>query len=394
MPCYCCCFHVSRKKQASAGPYSRSVGGGGTGLSSDKNIKLFSYSELRSATGNFHRSNRIGRGGFGTVYKGTLRNGGGDVAVKVLSAHSRQGAKEFLTEIDVIANVRHPNLVALVGCCVEGDHRVLVYEHLRNGSLHRALLASSASGSGSDRSRLTWTVRRGVCVGVARGLAFLHEGMESGPVVHRDIKASNVLLDAGYGARIGDFGLARLFPDDATHVSTRVAGTPGYLAPEYAWHGQLTKKADVYSFGVLVLETVTGKSSSRSLRLSGGGADGVLVERVWELYEAGNLREMVDPAMAGDYGCAFTAEKEEEAVRYMKVALLCTQAAPLRRPSMPQVVEMLERDDVRVRETELTPPGFYVVRPNNSRQGSGSKSSDAVSSMLVASRTMTELAPR
>uniref|UniRef100_A0ACD5WT58 Uncharacterized protein n=1 Tax=Avena sativa TaxID=4498 RepID=A0ACD5WT58_AVESA len=392
MPCCCCCFLVSSKKQASGLDSRTSVGG--AGLSSDlKNIKLFSYSELRSATSNFHRSNKIGQGGFGTVYKGTLRDDGGDVAVKVLSAQSRQGSKEFLTEIDVIANVRHPNLVALVGCCAEGDHRILVYEHLRNGSLHRALLAS-ASGSDSDNSRLTWSIRRGVCVGVARGLAFLHEDMASGPIVHRDIKASNVLLDAGYGARIGDFGLAKLFPDDATHVSTRIAGTPGYLAPEYAWHGQLTKKADVYSFGVLVLETVTGKSSSRSLVLS-GGADGVLVERVWELYEAGNLREMVDPAMmmGDDDGCFTTIEKEEgEAVRYMKVALLCTQAAPLRRPSMPQVVEMLERDDVRVREKELTPPG-YVVKPN-SRQGSGSKSSDAMSSMLVASHTMTELAPR
>ncbi|KAI4972230.1 cold-responsive protein kinase 1-like [Hordeum vulgare subsp. vulgare] len=368
MPCCCCCFRVSSKKEKHAsGLYSRSMGR----LSSEKKIRLFSYAELRSATNNFHRSNNIGRGGFGTVYKGALRDGGGDVAVKVLSAHSRQGTTEFLTEIDVIANVEHPNLVSLLGCCVEGRHRILVYEHLRNGSLHGALLASAG-----DPARLTWGIRRGVCVGVARGLAFLHEEMASGPIVHRDIKASNVLLDAGYGAKIGDFGLAKLFPDAATHVSTRVAGTTGYLAPEYALYGHLTKKADVYSYGVLLLETVTGKSSSRSLHLSDEG-DKVLVERVWELYEAANLREMIDPAM--EDGC-----NEEEAVRYMKVALLCTQATPQRRPSMPQVLEMLEREDVRVREKELTPPG-YVVRDNKDSHST---------SMLVASHTLTELAPR
>jgi serine/threonine protein kinase len=224
---------------------------------------------LRSATENFNRSNKIGRGGFGTVYKGTIRNGR-DVAVKVLSAESRQGVREFLTEIDVITNVKHPNLVELIGCCVEGNNRILVYEYLENSSLDRALL-----GSNSEPANFTWSIRSAICIGIAKGLAYLHEEIAS-PIVHRDIKASNILLDKLYNPKIGDFGLAKLFPDNITHISTRVAGTTGYLAPEYAWHGQLTKRADIYSFGVLVLEIVSGKSSSRSLLAD----DKILLEKV------------------------------------------------------------------------------------------------------------------
>jgi serine/threonine protein kinase len=173
---------------------------------------------LRSATENFNRSNKIGRGGFGTVYKGTIRNGR-DVAVKVLSAESRQGVREFLTEIDVITNVKHPNLVELIGCCVEGNNRILVYEYLENSSLDRALL-----GSNSEPANFTWSIRSAICIGIAKGLAYLHEEIAS-PIVHRDIKASNILLDKLYNPKIGDFGLAKLFPDNITHISTRVAGT-------------------------------------------------------------------------------------------------------------------------------------------------------------------------
>jgi len=189
-----------------------------SGIYSEKNIRIFSYAELRSATDNFNRTNKVGRGGFGTVYKGTIRNGQ-EVAVKVLSAESRQGIREFLTEIDVISNVKHPNLVELIGCCVEGNNRILVYEYLKNSSLDRALL-----GSNSEPADLTWSIRSAICLGVARGLAYLHEEIAS-PIVHRDIKASNILLDKNYSPKIGDFGLAKLFPDNVTHISTRVAGT-------------------------------------------------------------------------------------------------------------------------------------------------------------------------
>ncbi|EAZ32429.1 hypothetical protein OsJ_16639 [Oryza sativa Japonica Group] len=370
-----CCIPKSKKGE---NPYSHGV----SGIPPEKNIRLFSYSELRSATENFNRSNKIGRGGFGTVYKGTIRNGR-DVAVKVLSAESRQGVREFLTEIDVITNVKHPNLVELIGCCVEGNNRILVYEYLENSSLDRALL-----GSNSEPANFTWSIRSAICIGIAKGLAYLHEEIAS-PIVHRDIKASNILLDKLYNPKIGDFGLAKLFPDNITHISTRVAGTTGYLAPEYAWHGQLTKRADIYSFGVLVLEIVSGKSSSRSLLAD----DKILLEKAWELHEVGKLKELVDSEM-GDY-------PEEEVLRYIKTALFCTQAAAARRPSMPQVVTMLSKP-IRINERELTAPGYIhdyngtvskATNSSNSRfKHSASDTSDMFSTVVPP--TVSEISPR
>nr|DAD20891.1 TPA_asm: hypothetical protein HUJ06_022354 [Nelumbo nucifera] len=217
------------------------------------NIKIFRYNELKSATNNFDASNKIGRGGFGTVYKGILSNGT-KVAVKALSAESKQGVNQFLAEIQTVSNVKHPNLVELIGCCVQGNNRILVYEYVENNSLDRALL-----GSKSKSTKLDWDKRSSICMGTARGLIFLHEELEP-PIVHRDIKASNILLGKDFIAKIGDFGLAKLFPENITHISTRLAGTTGYLAPEYVLRGQLTKKADVYSFGVLTLEVISGRS--------------------------------------------------------------------------------------------------------------------------------------
>lgn len=374
-----CCL-PSRRAKEEENPYSNSIGG----IYSEKNIRLFSYAELRSATDNFNRSNKVGRGGFGTVYKGTIRNGR-EVAVKVLSAESRQGIREFLTEIDVITNVKHPNLVELIGCCVEGSNRILVYEYLKNSSLDRALL-----GSNSEPADFTWSIRSTICLGVAQGLAYLHEEIAS-PIVHRDIKASNILLDKNYVPKIGDFGLAKLFPDNVTHISTRVAGTTGYLAPEYAWHGQLTKKADIYSFGILILEIVSGTSSSRSILMD----DKVLLEKAWELYEAERLKELVDPALV-DY-------PEEEVIRYIKVALFCLQAAAARRPTMPQVVTMLSKP-IRINESELTAPGYLH---ENSRRSPGSKatvssnyrfknsaSEDSNMFSTVVPATVTQMSPR
>ncbi|OAY68705.1 putative LRR receptor-like serine/threonine-protein kinase [Ananas comosus] len=373
-----CCF-PSRKRNDPYPPQELGV------FSSPKNIKLFSYEELRSATDNFHRGNKIGRGGFGTVYKGIL-NSGREVAVKVLSAESRQGVKEFLTEIDVITNVRHQNLVELLGCCVQANNRILVYEFLANSSLDRALL-----GSNSDPSKLDWSIRSAICLGTARGLVFLHEELEP-PIVHRDIKASNILLDRGYIPKIGDFGLAKLFPDNVTHISTRVAGTTGYLAPEYALHGQLTKKADIYSFGVLVLEIVSGKSSSKSLWSESGK---LLLELAWQLYEEGNLKRLVDTALK-EY-------PEEQVIRYIKVALFCIQAAAGRRPSMLQVIDMLSKP-IRLNEKELTPPGYiddYVnvgkeskATTSNNLPFKDSCSADTTAAFTSNPVTFTEMAPR
>ncbi|CAI9097319.1 OLC1v1033714C2 [Oldenlandia corymbosa var. corymbosa] len=308
------------------------------------NVRLFSYNSLRSATGHFHQSNRIGGGGFGVVYRGVLRDGT-RVAIKRLSAESKQGTNEFLTEINVISHIKHPNLVQLLGCCVEGSHRILVYEFMENNSL-----ASSLRGSKGKMLDLDWRTRASICMGTASGLAFLHEEVHP-RIVHRDIKASNVLLDENLNPKIGDFGLAKLFPDNVTHISTRVAGTVGYLAPEYALLGQLTKKADVYSFGVLVLEIVSGKSSSKA---AFGDDLLVLVEWTWKLRDEGRLLEIVDPEM-GEYPI-------DEVTRFIKVALFCTQEAAHQRPGMKEVVKMLS-EDVNLNEKLLTAPGIY--RPRN-----------------------------
>ncbi|XP_010558368.1 PREDICTED: putative serine/threonine-protein kinase isoform X2 [Tarenaya hassleriana] len=320
------------------------------------NVRVFSHSSLRSATNNFHPSNRIGGGGYGVVYRGVLRDGT-QVAVKSLSAESRQGTQEFLTEINTISNIHHPNLVELIGCCVEGNNRILVYEFLERNSLSSVLL-----GSKSKYVQLDWSKRAEICLGTALGLAFLHEEAEP-HIVHRDIKASNILLDRDFSPKIGDFGLAKLFPDNVTHVSTRVAGTFGYLAPEYALLGQLTKKADVYSFGVLVLEIISGCSSGKA---AFGDGFSVLVEWAWKLREEGRLVELIDPEL--------TQYPEEEVIRFIKVAFFCTQAAAQKRPNMKQVVEMLSRKEINLNDSALTEPGVYRGRRHVSSSEESSSS--------------------
>ncbi|KAG6416554.1 hypothetical protein SASPL_123986 [Salvia splendens] len=307
--------------------------------------KNFTYNLLVGATNNFHRSNKIGRGGFGTVYKGVLKNGR-EVAVKVLSAESKQGEREFMTEIDTISNVKHPNLVELLGCCVYGRNRILCIHRFRRSI------------------KLEWEKRSAICMGTARGLAYL--------------------LDEDLQPKIGDFGLAKLFPDNITHISTKIAGTTGYLAPEYVLGGQLTLNADVYSFGVLTLEVVSGRSSGNT---NYGGGDKLLMEWAWELYEDGKLLDLVDP------------ELEEfpkgEVIRYMKVALFCAQANASRRPLMSQVTEMLSRN-ARLNEDQLTPPGFFEGSSRKSGMVSKNKSSDTSTSHHMSSFaiTTTEVAPR
>ncbi|XP_039001644.1 cold-responsive protein kinase 1-like [Hibiscus syriacus] len=304
------------------------------------NVKFYTYKELRTATEDFSPVNKIGEGGFGSVYKGRLKNGN-LAAIKVLSAESRQGVKEFVTEIKVISEIEHENLVKLYGCCVEDNHRILVYNYLENNSLSQTLL-----GSGHSNIQFNWKTRTKICIGIARGLAFLHEEVKP-YIVHRDIKASNILLDRDLTPKISDFGLAKLIPANMTHVSTRVAGTIGYLAPEYAIRGQLTRKADIYGFGVLLIEIITGRCNTNT-RLPVG--EQYILGRTWELYERNELIVLVDDLLNGDFDV-------EEACRYLKIGLLCTQDAPKLRPSMSSVVKMLtgEKD---VNERKITKPGL------------------------------------
>ncbi|KAL3522246.1 hypothetical protein ACH5RR_015080 [Cinchona calisaya] len=372
----CSCFGGSKGKQKKPNNYAHPH----TGDAADEGellgkTKSFSYNELTTATNNFHHTNKIGRGGFGTVYKGKLKDGT-QVAVKTLSAFSRQGLREFLTEIETISNVRHPNLVPLIGCCVHERDRMLIYEYLENKSIDQALL-------GRIRTvKLEWGKRAAICVGIARGLVYLHEELVP-HIVHRDIKASNILLDRDFIPKIGDFGLAKLFPDDITHISTKIAGTTGYLAPEYALGGRLTMKADVYSFGVVVLEVVSGRSSSSS---NWGGTQQLLLEKTWQLYEEGKLLDLVDPELE--------EFPEQEVLRYMKVALFCTQSNASRRPLMSQVIDMLSRD-IRLNEKQLTPPGFFQGSGGLSSLQSKEKSEGSTSyQMSSVPTTITEVTPR
>ncbi|XP_021636368.2 probable LRR receptor-like serine/threonine-protein kinase At1g56140 isoform X3 [Hevea brasiliensis] len=284
----------------------------------------FTYAELRMATKDFSPSNQLGEGGYGPVYKGTLSDGR-EVAVKQLSLASNQGKNEFIAEIAIISAVQHRNLVKLHGCCIEGNRRLLVYEYLENKSVDQAIF-------GKTSLHLDWPTRFNVCLGTARGLAYLHE--ESRPrIVHRDVKASNILLDAELCPKISDFGLAKLYDDKKSHISTRVAGTIGYLAPEYAMRGHLTEKADVFSFGVLALEILSGMPNCEHNLVENRI---YLLGWAWTLYENNQSLALVDPSLMGF--------DEDEALRVIGVALLCTQASPITRPTMSRVVAMLAGD--------------------------------------------------
>ncbi|KAL4312993.1 hypothetical protein GQ457_01G003560 [Hibiscus cannabinus] len=285
----------------------------------------FSLRQIKSATNNFDVANKIGEGGFGPVYKGILSDGT-VIAVKQLSAKSKQGNREFVNEIGMISALQHPHLVKLFGCCIEGNQLLLIYEYMENNSLARALF-----GPQECQLKLDWPTRRKICIGIARGLAYLHEESRL-KIVHRDIKATNVLLDKNLNPKISDFGLAKLDEEDNTHISTRVAGTYGYMAPEYAMRGHLTDKADVYSFGIVILEIVSGRgnTSYRSKEESF-----YLLDWVHVLEEEGNLLDLVDPRIRSDY-------KKEEVMTMINVGLLCADVNAAARPAMSSVVSMLE----------------------------------------------------
>jgi|UniRef100_Q9ASQ6-3 serine/threonine protein kinase len=298
----------------------------------------FSWRQLQTATNNFDQANKLGEGGFGSVFKGELSDGT-IIAVKQLSSKSSQGNREFVNEIGMISGLNHPNLVKLYGCCVERDQLLLVYEYMENNSLALALF-------GQNSLKLDWAARQKICVGIARGLEFLHDGSAM-RMVHRDIKTTNVLLDTDLNAKISDFGLARLHEAEHTHISTKVAGTIGYMAPEYALWGQLTEKADVYSFGVVAMEIVSGKSNTKQQ----GNADSVsLINWALTLQQTGDILEIVDRMLEGEFN-------RSEAVRMIKVALVCTNSSPSLRPTMSEAVKMLE-GEIEITQV-MSDPGIY-----------------------------------
>ncbi|ERN02723.1 cysteine-rich receptor-like protein kinase 3 [Amborella trichopoda] len=282
----------------------------------------FKYEMLEEATDYFDNSNKLGQGGNGSVYKGILPNGQ-VVAIKRLFFNTRQWVDEFFNEVNLISDVQHKNLVKLLGCSITGPESLLVYEYVPNKSLDNFLFDNGNS------PKLSWNTRCEIIVGVAEGLAYLHEESKL-RIIHRDIKLSNILLDENFNAKIADFGLARCFPQDKTHISTGIAGTLGYMAPEYIIRGKLTEKADVYSFGVLIVEILSGRRVN-----SYSQTTGPVLQVVWDLYRSCRLYEAVDPSLEGGYS-------REDVSRVLQIGLLCTQASAELRPSMALVVQMLK----------------------------------------------------
>ncbi|KAH9554690.1 hypothetical protein CY35_08G076000 [Sphagnum magellanicum] len=305
---------------------------------------LYAYNDIKIATRDFHPDMKIGQGSFGIVYKGTLQDGG-EVAVKHLLTNSQQSIDEFLNEVVLITNVKHKNLVKLKGCCLMGgggaNKRFLVYEFVDNNNLAETIFENKG------RHNVDWPLRKNICLGVARGLNYLHEDAQP-RIIHRDIKAPNILLDKHFNAKIADFGLARLFPDTSTHISTfHIAGTMGYVAPEYASRGQLSEKVDVFSFGVLVLEIVSGR---KNIEPNLNEDQAYLLEWVWKLYEEAKLLEIVDPKMN-------THNHEKDIIHVINIGLLCVQSTASKRPSMARIVAMLQGDEMEmeviIKETPL-----------------------------------------
>ncbi|EFJ10692.1 hypothetical protein SELMODRAFT_159261, partial [Selaginella moellendorffii] len=292
------------------------------------NGSFFSYEDLAQATNGFSRANMLGEGGFGCVYKGILP-GGQEVAVKQLKIGGGQGEREFRAEVEIITRIHHRHLVTLVGYCISETQRLLVYEFVPNGTLEHHL-------HGKGRPLLDWSLRMKIAVGSARGLAYLHEDCHP-KIIHRDIKSSNILLDSNFEAQVADFGLAKLASDAHTHVTTRVMGTFGYLAPEYASSGKLTDKSDVYSFGVVLLELITGRKPVDTSQPLGEES---LVEwsrpLINQALETQNLDLMADPLL-NEYS-------KDEMLRMLRSAAACVRHSANKRPKMAQIVRALESD--------------------------------------------------
>ncbi|XP_050366005.1 probable LRR receptor-like serine/threonine-protein kinase RKF3 [Argentina anserina] len=298
-------------------------------ISGSTTLVKFTFDEISKATKNFARENIIGRGGYGNVYKGVLADGS-EVALKRFKNCSAAGDANFAHEVEVIASVRHVNLVALRGYCTATTHlvghqRIIVCDLMKNGSLHDHLF-------GTFENKLSWPKRQRIALGTARGLAYLHDGAQPS-IIHRDIKANNILLDEDFEAKVADFGLAKFTPEGMTHLSTRVAGTMGYLAPEYALYGQLTEKSDVYSFGVVMLELLSGK---KALHVDNENQPSLVTDWAWSLVREGKALDVIEDMP--EKGPTEVLEK------YVLVAVLCSHPQLYARPTMDQVVKMLETD--------------------------------------------------
>ncbi|KAL5197960.1 hypothetical protein ABZP36_001472 [Zizania latifolia] len=349
----CFCFLRKRRtaRKASSVPRNTAFGSDSTNPEYIQSIDslLIDLSTLRAATDNFAERNKLGEGGFGAVYKVSIREflrflrrvleegvlpEGREIAVKRLSQSSRQGIEELKTELVLVAKLRHKNLVSLVGVCLEEDEKLLVYEYMPNKSLDTVIFDSEKSKDLDSGKRLK------IVNGVARGLQYLHEDSHL-RVVHRDLKPSNVLLDFDYNPKISDFGLAKLFGWDQTQeVTSHIAGTYGYMAPEYAMRGQYSAKSDVFSFGAMMLEIVTGRRNSSSAN-SEKTVD-FLLSLVWEHWTTGTIEKLLHPSLGGQRFL------DDQMLKLVNIGLLCVQDKPADRPTMSAVNVMLGSNTVSV----------------------------------------------
>ncbi|KAL8467827.1 hypothetical protein ACS0TY_031172 [Phlomoides rotata] len=304
-------------------------------------LPLFKLEILATATNNFSEANKLGKGGFGPVYKGVLPEGQ-EIAVKRLSKTSVQGIEEFKNELKLIARLQHRNLVRLLGCCVEMEEKMLVYEYLENKSLDSILF------NPDKKALLDWSKRFNIIEGVARGLLYLHRDSRL-RIIHRDLKASNILLDEEMNPKISDFGMARIFGGNQNEANTNiVVGTYGYMSPEYAMDGLFSIKSDVFSFGVLVLEIISG-TKNRGFYQTNNQLN--LLAYAWILWNEGRVMEIIDPVLE-------ESKVESEVRRCIQIGLMCAQHLSEERPTICQVVSMLENENVGLAEPRE--PGFYT----------------------------------
>eukprot|EP00258_Populus_trichocarpa_P031855 XP_024447874.1 G-type lectin S-receptor-like serine/threonine-protein kinase At4g27290 [Populus trichocarpa] len=328
-------------------------------------LPIFDMKTIIKATENFSIDKKLGEGGFGTVYKGNL-NEGQEIAVKRLSQDSGQGLKEFKNEVILIAKLQHRNLVKLLGCCVERDERMLIYEYMPNKSLDYFIFDESR------RKELDWHNRINIINGIARGLLYLHQDSRL-RIIHRDLKASNVLLDSKMDPKISDFGLARMFGGDETEANTKkVVGTYGYMSPEYAIDGLFSVKSDVFSFGVLVLEIVSGR---KNRGFNHPDHQHNLLGHAWRLWMEERPLELIDDILGES--CALS-----EVLRCIHVALLCVQQRPDDRPSMSTVVLMFGSDTMLPQPKQ---PGFFTERNVVEAESSASKNDSSTKNQITIS---------
>ncbi|XP_020582334.1 LOW QUALITY PROTEIN: putative proline-rich receptor-like protein kinase PERK6 [Phalaenopsis equestris] len=338
-------------------------GPNGVPLQSSPSIALgfvkstFSYEELEAATNGFSDANILGQGGFGYVYKGVLPNGQ-EVAVKQLKAGSGQGEREFQAEVEIISRVHHRHLVSLVGYCIVGSQRLLVYEFVPNKTLEFHL-------HGKDQPTMDWPTRMRIALGSAKASPTCMKIVSHPRIIHRDIKASNILLDYRFEAKVADFGLAKLSSDNYTHVSTRVMGTFGYLAPEYASSGKLSEKSDVFSFGVMLLELITGKKPVHSNPMEDSLVDWARPLLTQALTDE-SYDQLVDPRLDGNYS-------KMEMARMVTCAATSVRHSAKMRPKMSQIVRALEGDSTLEDLTEGVKPGQsmqFIFSPERESAGS------------------------